>query len=82
MALPAVPDACDDAVVDPNLIGLYATSQLPSFYAPDSMPTQVTGWRRGAVWTIIVMLLSAAGAGICLTYGPEELWRALGTLIT
>lgn len=75
---PDVPDAGDDAIPDPNLDRLRADRLLPAYYLPAAMPTQVQGWRRGAVWTVIVMLVSSAGAGICLTYGPDELWRSLG----
>ncbi len=73
-----VPDAGDDAVPDPNLQHLLAGAALPSYYQPPAMPTQLVGWRRAAAWTVIVMLVSSASAGICLTYGPEELWRFLG----
>lgn len=76
--LPHVPDPDPDAVPDPLLDGLRADGPLPSYYLPAAMPTQVSGWRRVAVWTVVVMLVSAASAGICLTYGPEELWAALG----
>ncbi len=76
--LPDVPDAGDDAVVDPNLSAMLAAAQLPSYYLPAAMPTQVDGWRRAAAWTVVVMLVSSASAGICLTYGPDELWRFLG----
>lgn len=75
--LPDVPDAGDDAVPDPALDRLLAATGLPAYYLPAAMPTQVTGWRRAAAWTVVVMLVSAASAGICMTYGPEELWRAL-----
>ncbi|CAN5384786.1 hypothetical protein BH23ACT9_BH23ACT9_05220 [soil metagenome] len=75
---PDVPDAGDDAVPDPGFEDLMADGLLPAYYLPAAMPRQVTGWRRAAAWTVIVMLVSAAGAGICLTYGPDELWRVLG----
>ena len=51
---------------------------LPAYYLPATMPTQVSGWRRAAAWTVVVMLVSSASAGICLTYGPDELFRVLG----
>ncbi|MGI9015769.1 MAG: hypothetical protein ACR2HR_01465 [Euzebya sp.] len=80
MPLPTVPDAGDDAIPDPNLDRLLAQGTLPAYYLPAVMPTQVSGWRRGAAWTVIVMLVSSASAGICLTYGPDELFRVLGVL--
>ena len=73
--LPDVPDAGDHAIVDPNHGRLLAPSGLPSFYAPETMPTQVGGWRRAAAWTVVVLLTSSSLAGICLTYGPDELLR-------
>ncbi|WP_370325870.1 hypothetical protein [Euzebya sp.] len=74
-----VPDAGDDAVRDPNLDGLYAQRLLPAWYQPAAMPTQVRGWRRVAAWTVVAMLLVTVTAGICLTFGPDEMWRVLGT---
>lgn len=75
-----VPDAAPDAEVDPYFAELtrggHAT--LPGWYMPATMATRVTGWRKTAAWTVIVLLVSAASGGICLTYGPEELWRILG----
>lgn len=71
-------DVEPDAVVDPNWQRMLADGPLPSYYLPAAMPTQVRGWRRVAAWTVIVMLVSSASAGICLTYGPDELWRFLG----
>jgi hypothetical protein len=79
MALPDVPDAGDDAVPDPRITALRAPSALPAYYLPAAMPTQVDGWRRVAAWTVVVMLVSAAGAGICLTYGPDELLRFINS---
>ena len=76
--LPDVPDAGDHAVPDPNLDRLMHAGPLPAYYLPATMPTQVSGWRRAAAWTVVVMLVSSASAGICLTYGPDELFRVLG----
>ena len=74
-----VPDAPSGAVVDPHWLALQPSgTQLPTFYLPSSMSGQVTGWRRVTVWTVIVLLVSAAGSGICLTYGPDELLRIVG----
>lgn len=77
-ALPPIDNAGPDAVIDPNWQRLLADNPLPAYYLPAAMPAQVSGWRRVAAWTTIVMLVSAASAGICLTYGPDELWRFLG----
>ena len=76
------PPLDEDAVVDPHFLRLVnqGASGLPAFYMPPSMPSQVRGWRRAAVWTVITLLVSSASAGICLTYGPDELWRVLGVL--
>lgn len=76
--LPDVPDADPDATVDPAWSDLRTNAALPGWYQPAAMPTQVAGWRRAAAWTVVVMLVSSASAGLCLTYGPDELWRFLG----
>lgn len=71
----AVPDGRDVAELDPHWNELAAPGTLPSAYLPASMPGQQTGWRRGAAWVLIVLLVSAASGGVCLTYGPGELFR-------
>ena len=72
----AVPDGRDAAEVDPHWQDLQRlpAGALPAAYLPPSMPGQATGWRRGAAWVLIVMLVSATAGGVCLTYGPGELF--------
>ena len=76
-----VPDGRDAGGVDPYWQELQRRSghgsTLPSSYLPPSMPGQVRGWRRTAAWVLIVMLTSAAAGGVCLTYGPDELFALL-----
>jgi hypothetical protein len=71
-----VPSA-DGAEVDPHWIALQQGSNLPGSYLPAIVPGQQVGWRRVAVWVLIVMLVSVTTAGVCLTYGPDELFRFL-----
>jgi hypothetical protein len=72
--VPAVPA---DAELDPHWAELTAgrTSMLPLAYLPSAMPGRQTGWRRGAAIVVITMLVSATAGGICLTYGPGELFN-------
>ena len=74
LAYQHVPDGRDAAEVDPHWQELQRPGTLPSSYLPPSMPGQVHGWRRGAAWVLIVMLTSATAGGVCLTYGPDELF--------
>ena len=68
-----------DAVIDPHFEELRrGRTHLPESYLPPSMPGQVYGWRRGAAFTVIAMMTGSTCAGICLTYGPEMLWKVLG----
>ena len=73
----AVPDGRDAAEQDPHFAELQLRTALPASYLPPSMPGQQTGWRRGAAWALIVLIGSATAGGICLTYGPGELFRLL-----
>ena len=70
----AVPDGRDVAELDPHWRELQTPHGLPTAYLPPAMPGQQTGWRRVAAWVLIVMLTSAAAGGVCLTYGPDELF--------
>lgn len=70
----AVPDGRDAAEVDPHWQELHQPGALPTSYLPPSMPGQARGWRRGAAWVLIVLLVSATAGGVCLTYGPGELF--------
>ncbi len=73
----AVPDGRDVAEPDPHWQELRPAGSLPAAYLPAAMPGQQRGWRRVAVWVLVAMLTSAASGGVCLTYGPGELFRLL-----
>lgn len=74
-----VPLVPRDAEPDPHWQELTAgrTSLVPVAYLPEAVAGQLTGWRRGVVLLLIAMLLSATAGGICLTYGPGELFALL-----
>ncbi len=74
--VPAVPR---DAEPDPHWQELSAgrTSLVPVAYLPEALAGQQSGWRRGVVLLLIAMLVSATAGGICLTYGPGELFALL-----
>jgi hypothetical protein len=71
-----VPDGRDAVEVDPHWQDLQRLppGALPTSYLPPTVSGQVHGWRRGAVWVVLVMLVSATAGGVCLTYGPGELF--------
>ena len=72
-----VPDGRDVAEQDPHWQELQLRTALPASYLPPSMPTQVHGWRRVAAWTLIVMIVTTTAGGVCLTYGPGDLFALL-----
>lgn len=73
-----VPAAGRDAEVDPHWQRLAApTSMVPTSYQPATVAGQQRGWRRAAAWVLIAMLLTVTAGGVCLTYGPAELFRLL-----
>lgn len=72
-----VPDAADVREVDPHWQELLRPGTLPTSYLPPSMPGPVSGWRRGAAWVLIAALVTVTAGGICLTYGPAELFRLI-----
>ena len=72
-----VPDAREVRDVDPHWQELFVHSALPASYLPPSMPAQQHGWRRVAAWVLIAMITSTTAGGICLTYGPGELFALL-----
>ena len=72
-----VPDAADVREVDPHFRELQVTGLLPTSYLPATMPGRQPRWRRTAAWVLIVMLTTVTAGGICLTYGPAELFRLL-----
>lgn len=75
-----VPDLDREAPqVDPHWQDLQLHSGLPAAYLPPSVPGHQTGWRRGAAWVLIVMITTTTAGGICLTYGPAELFHFLSS---
>lgn len=73
-----VPDVAEDAVVDPHWVELGLGSGLPTAYLPTTTGGPQPAWRRRTAWVVIVMLVSATAGGVCLTYGPGELFRYFG----
>jgi hypothetical protein len=73
-----VPAADAEAELDPHFADLArTTSMVPSSYLPPAVAGQQRGWRRGAAWALIGLLVTATAGGVCLTYGPYELFRLL-----
>lgn len=72
-----VPDVEPDAAPDALWRSPRGVSQLSAAYLPPSMPGPQTRWRKGAAWVLITMLITVTGGGICLTYGPAELFSRL-----
>ncbi len=72
-----VPDARDAGEVDPHWQQLLRPGTLPTAYLPPSMPGPQSAWRRGAAWVLIACLVTVTAGGVCLTYGPAELFRLL-----
>jgi hypothetical protein len=71
-----VPSADADAELDPHFADLARpTSLVPSSYLPAAVAGQQSGWRRGAAWVLIALLVTVTAGGVCLTYGPYELFR-------
>ena len=76
----AVPVVDDTAVVDEHWQELRSDRMngLPESYMPTAMSTrQIPPQARIMVWVLVVMLISATASGICLTYGPAELFSFL-----
>ena len=74
-----VPLVTLDAEPDPHWQELTAgrTTLVPAAYLPEAVAGQLSGWRRGVGLVLIAMLVSATAGGICLTYGPGELFALL-----
>ncbi len=71
-----VPAADEDAELDPHWAELArSTSMVPAAYLPAAVAGQQHGWRRGAAWMLIGLLVTVTAGGVCLTYGPYELFR-------
>ena len=73
-----VPDAADVPEVDPHWLELRGATTLPTSYLPPGMPGPQPRWRKAAAWGLIALLTTATAGGVCLTYGPAELFRLLG----
>lgn len=70
-----VPAAADDATPDEHWAALLRpTSAVPTAYLPAIMGGQQTGWRRVSAWVLLTMLVTVTAGGVCLTYGPSELF--------
>lgn len=74
-----VPAVLRDAELDPNW-QQYAPDrpdQVPTSYLPAAMPGEQPTWRKAAAVVLITMFVTATTGGICLTYGPGELFALL-----
>jgi hypothetical protein len=70
-----VPTAVNDAEADPHYLELRGHSAFPLIYLPPSMPGRHS---RVAILTASVLIgvfALATTVGVCLTYGPQVLWR-------
>lgn len=72
--VPAVPA---DAEPDPHWAESRTLSGLPGAYMPPAMRGEQPRWRKVSAVVIITMLVSATAGGVCLTYGPAELFRLI-----
>jgi hypothetical protein len=71
-----VPEVPADAEPDEHVAALLSrTSSVPASYLPAVMGGPQPRWRRWAAVVLLTMLVTVTSAGICLTYGPEELFR-------
>lgn len=71
-----VPTAPPDADVDAHWRELVAAGPgLPASYLPPSMSGPHPPWRRAGAILLIALLVTATAGGVCLTYGPDELFR-------
>ena len=66
------------AEVDPHWLELQGGSTLPTSYLPPMTGGTQSRWRKTAAWGLIVMITTTTAGGICLTYGPAELFRLIG----
>jgi hypothetical protein len=74
-----VPLVPRDAEVDPHFAELMAqrTTLVPSAYLPTAVSGEQPLWRRWAAGVLIGLLVTATAGGVCLTYGPDELFALL-----
>lgn len=74
-----VPVVSPDAEVDPNWQQLAPTrpDQVPQSYFPAAMAGEQPTWRKVSAVVLIAMFVTATTGGVCLTYGPGELFALL-----
>lgn len=74
-----VPAVLRDAELDPNWqqYAPHRLDQVPTSYLPAAMHGEQPGWRKAAAVVLITMFVTATTGGICLTYGPGELFALL-----
>lgn len=70
-----VPHDAEEWEVDPHWLALQHGTALPESYMPTSTGGPQAHWRRVVALVIILMLVATVAAGICLTYGPHELFQ-------
>ncbi|MCW2620775.1 MAG: hypothetical protein JWL64_377 [Frankiales bacterium] len=63
--------------VDPHWLDLQRGTSLPTSLLPAYVPGRHAPWRRVAALGLIGLLVSATAGGVCLTYGPQELFALL-----
>ena len=74
-----VPTVPRDAEVDPYWEQLAPTrpDQVPQSYFPAAMSGEQPAWRKASAVLLIAMFVTATTGGVCLTYGPGELFALL-----
>ena len=74
-----VPNVPRAAEVDPNWEQYAPTrpDQVPTSYFPAAMPGEQPAWRKASAIVLIAMFVTATTGGVCLTYGPGELFALL-----
>ena len=71
-----VPAADEAAELDPHFAELArSTSMVPAAYLPAAVAGHQHGQRRGPAWVLIGLIVTVTAGGVCLTYGPYELFR-------
>jgi hypothetical protein len=72
-----VPAAADDAEPDPHWAELLLPTAVPASYLPPSMSGPQPRWRRVSALVLLTLLVTVTAGGVCLTYGPAELFELL-----
>lgn len=71
-----IPAAPRDAELDPHWSELQQSpSGVPLAYLPPTMGGPQPRWRRVSAVVLLVMLVTVTAGGVCLTYGPAELFE-------